>query len=304
MSFAISKPTITFASAGLVAILTAVYFVSIAYAQTDTVTVDVTIQSVSEITVTPTSLSFSVQPGEAAATENLVDIKNTGSNNVSQIYVYVDTNTTENVRPYSSPLSTSYSAGGVIVLRNSTAATPYFAGRLEWNTTAAISNQQYGNVTSPVAWGFYKNASREYNFLIGNGTPTAGGGSAIECNGTGTQFAISDFNDVGSAVTRSPSTTSITRDAGVSTWSFFQIDRSTSPLNGACVAVFHDCSKVYIYKYDRRAPYNACTNSAFLRQENLVPGATETMNVTAWVPQGIPNNPGALNTSIMTVTGT
>ena len=66
-------------------------------------------------------------------------------------------------------------------------------------------------------------------------------------------------------------------------------------LNDTCVALSWNCSKIYLYKYDKRAsPYNmaSCSNAAWMRYDNLIPGAVETMSVRAYAPCGIPD--GAL----------
>jgi hypothetical protein len=71
----------------------------------------------------------------------------------------------------------------VIVFRNETYSSYYFAGRIEWNETEDISYMIKTGVTTPKAWGFFRNTSFEYNWLLGNGT----GGL---CNNSGAQFAI------------------------------------------------------------------------------------------------------------------
>lgn len=274
-----------------------------AVAQTfDNVTVDVTIQAISEITVTPTYINFSVVPGTASTPPNLIDIKNTGSLNVSLIHVYTDTLVDESTRPYGSPNTTNYAAGGVIVISNETNTSRYFAGRIEWNQTEDISNMVDTAVTSPVAWGFIRNASNEYNFLLGNGTPSIGSNNAY-CNGTGSQLAIDDDIDNGTVITRTPLTTLLQRDGGDLEWSYFSVNRVTSPIPHSCVAVYWNCQKVYIYKYDRRSGFNTCVNSRFLQSDNLIPGDTHTMNLSVYVPFGIPSLPGQMNTSTVTISG-
>ncbi|MEM5879272.1 MAG: hypothetical protein QXU74_02140, partial [Candidatus Aenigmatarchaeota archaeon] len=135
----------------------------------DTASIYVGVQSVTEITVSPSILSWTAQPAHAGGTK-LLDIINTGSLNVTNIHAYVDTLTDETERPYGSANATKYAAGGVIVFKNETYNKFFFAGRIEWNWTEAISNLQTGGVNSPKAWGFFKNTSFEYVWLLGNGT--------------------------------------------------------------------------------------------------------------------------------------
>jgi len=257
----------------------------------DTATVEVNVAEVAQITVMPDLLTWSaVLPGYAGEPK-LLDIKNTGSKNVTNIYAYVDTLEDEATRPYGFDDPLRYAAGGVIVFKNETYDKFFFAGRLEWNWTEDISNMQKTGVTSPVAWGFFKNTTYEYNWLVGNGT----GGF---CNNTGAEFAISDYPDNGTVETRTPSDASITFQQGVD-WGYFSINRATSPLYGSCVAAYYDCSKIYIYKYDKRSGFASCGNSEYIQAPNLVPGETHTLTLNVYIPLGIPA--GNLNTAIFTV---
>lgn len=268
---------------------------------TRTVTIEVSITGVSQITVNPTYLTFyGITPGTASQ-ESKIDITNTGSLNVSQIYVYPDTIDDEAVRPYGIANSTYYAAGGVLVLRNETNLTRYWAGRLEWNSTEDISNMVKTAVSSPRAWGFLRNASNEYNWLVGNGTPTVGG-NAILCNRTDAQFAIEDDVDNGTSASRTPTTTDITNDGASGNYAYFSIGGSRQALRNHCVAVYSDCSKIYIYKYDKRSGFSTCLNSAYLQEFNLMPGEVHTMNISVWMPLGIPATNGSLNQSTLTIT--
>jgi hypothetical protein len=264
---------------------------SAAFAASDTVTVDVSVASVAQISVIPDILSWSnINPGSAGAVQSL-NIKNTGSVNLTNIYAYVDTLEDEATRPYGFDDPLKYAAGGVIVFKNETYDKFFFAGRLEWNWTEDVGNDDLSAITSPVAWGFFKNTSYEYYWALGNGT----GGY---CNNTGAEFAISDYPDNGTVTTRTPSDASITFQQGVD-WGYFSINRATSPLYGSCVAAYYDCSKIYIYKYDKRSGFGSCANSEYIQAPNLVPGETHTLTLNVYIPLGIPA--GNLNTAIFTV---
>jgi hypothetical protein len=264
---------------------------SAAFAANDTVTVDVSVASVAQISVIPDVLSWSnINPGSAGTVQSL-NIKNTGSVNLTNIYAYVDTLEDEATRPYGFDDPLKYAAGGVIVFKNETYDKFFFAGRLEWNWTEDVGNDDLSAITSPVAWGFFKNTSYEYYWALGNGT----GGY---CNNTGAEFAISDYPDNGTVTTRTPSDASITFQQGVD-WGYFSINRATSPLYGSCVAAYYDCSKIYIYKYDKRSGFGSCANSEYIQAPNLVPGETHTLTLNVYIPLGIPA--GNLNTAIFTV---
>jgi hypothetical protein len=128
---------------------------------------------------------------------------------------------------------------------------------------------------------------------LGNGTEN--------CTSTDAQFAIEYDTDLGTTDTREPLATSITRNGGDANWSYFSVSDASSPLYRYCVAAYYDCSKIYIYHYDKRTYPNfaTCANSGYIQQANLTPGYTIILNVDAWVPNGYPA--GYLNTSIMTV---
>jgi len=289
-----------FASSGVFAIFVfgAVLYLSTAEAQTTrTITVEVSISGVSQITVVPTYLTFyGLTPGSFSA-ESKIDIINTGSNNVSQIFAYPDTLDDEAVRPYGIANSTYYAAGGVLVIRNETNLNRFWAGRIEWNSTEDISNMVKTAVTAPAAWGFFRNTSFEYNWLVGNDTAPAGA-----CNTTGVRFAIEDDVDNGTTASRTPTTTNIVQDGLDSNYVYFSIGATRTALPNHCVAVSADCSKIYVYKYDRRSGFSTCLNSNYLQQFSLQPGQVHTMNISAWIPLGIPATNGSLNRSTFTIT--
>ena len=258
----------------------------------DTATVNVNVTAVSEITVLPTTLNWTnLQPGSSGTTQ-LLDITNTGSTNVSNIYAYVDTLTVETSRPYGIDNASAYAAGGVIVFKNETYNKFFFAGRIEWNWTEDISNLDTSAVTSPVAWGFFKNTSYEYVWLVGNGTDGF-------CNNSNAQFAIEDDVDQGTTETRSPTTTNINFDGGDTDYGYFSINRASSPLYESCVAVSADCTKIYIYRYDKRSGFTNCANSVYIQSSNLVPQQVHTLTLNAYIPKGIPS--GDLATATFTV---
>ncbi|MCX6819419.1 MAG: hypothetical protein NT129_05495 [Candidatus Aenigmarchaeota archaeon] len=265
-----------------------------------TTTVDVSIQSTAEITVYPTTLSWTnVNPGSAGGTK-FVDVINTGSLNVSLLYAYVDTLTDETFRPYGIDNSTNYAAGGVITMINKTGPDKYyFAGRIEWNWTEVVSNANFTNINGyhAVAWGFFRNTSSEYFWAVANGTNETENGNGL-CNNTGTVFGIEDDIDAGTMGTRTPVTTSITRNGGDANYSYFSVSRSTAPLSGYCVAVNATCDNIYIYKYDKRPGFSTCTNSRYLKAVSMTPSTVENITLDVFVPRGMPA--GSLTTATLT----
>jgi hypothetical protein len=265
----------------------------------DTVTMDVNVSATSKITLLPKYINWTLVGSGTAGVPRNITLKNTGSLNVTHIYAYVDTLTYESTRPYGSSNSSKYSAGGVLTIRNESDLQFYYLGRIEWNWTEDIPTHSWANVNSPVAWGYFRNTTDDYVWVIGNGT----GGL---CNNTFAQFAIEDDKDTGLIEARTPTTDNISRIGGDSNWSFFNVIRPNTPFNNSCVAVYSDCSKIYIYNFDKRDTdpntFSTCTNSDYIHEGNLTPGDTVIMQVNPWIPYGTPS--GNLTTTTLTLIAT
>jgi len=282
---------------GLFLVFLAFFAVStLVFAAEDYVTIDVNITETSSIIVVPDTLNWtSTNTGQEGGVKYLT-IKNAGSLNVTDINAYVDTLVTESIRPYGSGDPKSYSAGGVLTLRNETDTDFYFAGRIEWNWTQDIPNHDWSNVTSPVAWGYFRNTSYDYVWVLGNG-------SNGNCNDTDAQFAISDLIDLGTTPTRAPDDNNIGNpDNQDENYGYFSVSRATAPLYHYCVAAYWDCTKIFIYHFDQRTGFNLCVNSEYLQEDDLAPGYTIILEVNPFIPNGIPS--GFLNTTTLTVVAT
>ena len=247
------------------------------------ITVNVTVAPVAEITVIPNYLEWvNLNPGSAGMSQ-VVDVKNSGSVNVTSLYIYASTLYDETTRPYGTGDPSKYSAAGVIVVRDEGNIVPQFVGRIEWNWTDSISNADFSAVNSLKAWGFYKNTSFEYVWAVGAGNNGF-------CNITGAQFAIEDDPDMGTTATRTPTTHGVTFNGGDANFGYFSISgRAAFGGDNVCVAVAADCSKIYIYKYDKRSGFSTCSNSAYLTTKTLTPGDIYTIPyLNAFIPKGIP----------------
>jgi len=253
-------------------------------------TIDVNITVLSEITIMPTAINWTMispgQTGSAVSGVRLLDIHNTGSVNVTNIYSFVTTLQNETTRPYGASEARNYSAGGVLVFHNSSSPTFYWTGRVEWNWTGPITNIDLSAIdaNSRAAQGFFRNASTSFVWAAGNG-------SSGLCNNSEALFAIESDNDRGTIESRTPTTNSITRDGGDSEWGYFSIDRD--PLNSMCVAVNRTCNKIYIYKYDKRSTtgsdFGSCANSKYIYAGlNLTSDSIETITADVWIPRGTP----------------
>jgi hypothetical protein len=273
------------------------------FAADDTVNINVTIQTVSQITVVPSSLNWTqITPGTTGGVINLT-VQNIGSTNVTNMYAYINTNETETVRPYGSDQASNFSAGGFLVLRNATSTRMYWAQRKEWNWTTPIPNIDLSAIgaSSRAAAGFLRNTSVEFVWAVGNGTNSSQNGAGL-CNNTGALFAITDVADTGSTATRTPSTTTITRNAGDADYGYFSVNRAAAPISNMCVAVRYDCSYILVYKYDKRSNFGNCANADHILASDLSPGQTDYIYTDAWVPLGVPS--GQTNVATLTVTAT
>ena len=252
------------------------------------VTIDVNVTEAASITVVPDYLNWSqITTGNPGGYKNLT-VKNSGSLNVSQIYAYVDTITDETTRPIGSADPSDFAAGGTITIRNDTNTKYYFAGRLEWNWTENIPSHDWSNVNDPVAWGYFRNTSSDYVWVLGNGTAAVGDADGIYCNDSG-QFSIETQVDLGTTPTRTPDNTILLTPSSnePETWGYGNM--TSGPLNGHCVAAFYDCTKIYIFKYDERSNFTDCANTDYLHVANLTPGNTFMVRVDAWIPNGVPS---------------
>ena len=255
-------------------------------ANPESMTIDVNVSETASLSIIPPYINWTqVATGSVAGYRNLT-IKNSGSLNVSQIYAYIDTIDDESTRPYGTGDPSNYAAGAVITLRNESNTQYFFAGRLEWNWTEDIPSHDWSAVDDydAVAWGFFRNTTKDYVWVLGNGSASPG---TRWCNESTSQFSIETEEDQGRIDTRTPdNTVSLTTSSDVN-WAYGAM--TSGPLDGYCVAAYYDCSKVYIYKYDRRSNFSGCANALYIQQLNLTSGDTHVTRVDAWVPNGIPS---------------
>jgi hypothetical protein len=258
--------------------------------------VSVQVAEVTQISVLPTVISWeSINPGAIGGIK-YIQVRNSGSKNITDIYAYADTLTSEPSNPYPAGSPSAFSSGSVLMLRkNETNALYYYADRLEWNISKP-AGAGGTNCQDAIAWGYYRNVSNEYVWCLKNGTEITETGG---CNSTNTKFYIEEDPDNGTADTRQPTLSGGTVTEK-SDWGLFSF--ASGPLNGYCVAAARDCTKILIYEHDKRSPFGDCGASSYIRSAALTPGDEFTLNLDAWVPKGIPH--GWLASSWLTLEGT
>jgi uncharacterized protein (UPF0333 family) len=263
----------------------------------DTITVNVTISAYAQITVLPTSITWTQNPNTDGTTYN-VTIKNTGSVNLSQIYVSSNTTGDETTNPIPAGVASEYSASGFIFIKNSTATAPYHVGRQEWNLSDVLSGETLNLAGATEKWGhgWYKNVSSgNYLWKVENGTDGY-------CNDTNTVFKIKTLQENSTTQQRDLSSGLATESFGTAGVNWATFTFTDGPLSGYCLATYKDCDRIFIYKYDQSSAYPTCSAVQYLRAGVLVPGVEASAWVFASVPQGIPAGETAL--SILTFVAT
>ncbi|MCK5235231.1 MAG: hypothetical protein KAJ88_05280, partial [Candidatus Aenigmarchaeota archaeon] len=85
----------------------------VTFADADTnLTVNITINSVGAIVVLPNAFTWSLDPGADSSTANVI-IQNTGSANLTNIYLDTSTDADESTNPLPTGVASAYSAAGL-----------------------------------------------------------------------------------------------------------------------------------------------------------------------------------------------
>ncbi|MBI4176024.1 MAG: hypothetical protein HY518_02385 [Candidatus Aenigmarchaeota archaeon] len=293
-----SYPKTTKAIIGVIAgIIIAGQLLSITAAQSDFVSVNVSISSVTEITVSPEAINFSaLSPGSNSATQT-VTIKNTGSANITTVYVNATTIDNETVNPLGTGRPDLYASTGFIMIQNTTNSSWVHVGRKEWNLTAVLAGETVNQGAGIVNFshGFYRNSSgNNYLWKVENGT----GGF---CNSTATTFIIkTNPENATGGLQRdlSTGTVSATATAANAFWTAFA---GAGPLQNQCIVTDFNCKFIYIYKYDPTT-YPSCTAASNLHNSQIVPGEEAGVTIMASIPDGVPAGKTLIGNIVFTAT--
>ncbi len=261
-------------------------------ATTNQTNITVEVKGVCQITVAPTNHTwFNVDPGSEGGLKTL-NIRNSGSQNLTNIYAYVDTIDVEQTNPIPTGDPSKYASGGVLVL-NTTAGNFYYVGRLEWNISKP-AGAGGSNCANAATWGWYRNAT------VGNYLWCMVNASDGTCNSTSAAIYIESEADTGDPSTREPAVGG-TPTGAFENWAVYAF--TGGPLNGHCVALYTDCTKLYIYEYDKRGDPNfgLCGGTSYIRTEYLTPSSEFSVDLDVWVPKGIPA--GWLASNWLTIEG-
>ena len=270
--------------------------IAFAATATKTVTIYVNVSVSAEITVTPTVCSWvQVPPGGAEQLPCTLTIKNTGSVNLSSVYASVNSFSLEASNPLGTGDVSKYSSGSFLTLRNSTGDSGYrLVNRMDWNDTTKPTGMT--STAGAVSWGFFRNHTRTYLWELIPGTDNT-------CrNQTNAAFNIKTVADTGSNRDMSSDTATETFGANTTEWATWTF--SDGPLQNYCAAVYYDCRKLMIYQWDLNTTLPTCTASQKVYETTDVnrfnPDEEFSVNVTVWVPKGVPS--GDTTNSTLTIT--
>jgi len=270
----------------------------------DNMTLDINISQISSMEVLPGENAwFNTDPGGNGTIMNLT-IKNSGSTNMSGIYMSVNTYWIETDNPLGKGNVSKYAASGFIVIRNETETLEYFPlGRLEWNLTEIMDTEVLNLGAGVTKWahGWYRLSNgNEYLWKLENGTQTGGNNLGSWCNTTDTNLVIKLNPENGTSYNRNLAVAVATgsTDYANENWTFFYF--SSGPLKGRCAAAYYDCTRIYLYKYDMADGFKECNSAAYLTAKELAPGSRMTkIKIKPSIPRGIPA--GDTKTSVLTI---
>ncbi|MCS7135342.1 MAG: hypothetical protein NZ893_02800 [Candidatus Aenigmarchaeota archaeon] len=178
------------------------------------------------------------------------------------------------------------------MLKNKTENTFRFVNRLEWNETE-MPTYMIPNPSDAVSWGYFRNFTSIYLWNF-NDSATAG-----EClNGSQMQFRIKTVPESIAFPNRdmTVNTVAATFEGNTTEWSAWTF--STGPLYGYCVYIHKNCQKIMVAQWDYNSSLPNCNNRKYLSQETFKPNDIHTINVTIFVPRGVPA--GNTTSSVMT----
>jgi hypothetical protein len=283
---------------------------------TDTATVTVTLAMRTIVDISPSIMTWTVDPGavcgrdisgstcnETTGNFRAVQIENIGSRNITRIWF----NTT---MPTQSPFATgdtsqTDSGNYVVMTQNESVATPfYFVKRVEYNSTRDIwyLTDPDGNMppnVSKFTYGRFHNGSEEYFWFIDKpSTGLCNESSYIRIGNTAhTQSATGsvDFSDASQydEITLTPGTTYATGDI------------NTGPLDGYSVAVSNTTAagcRVMFSHWFKDYPFDTLSEAVYSFDSTtnpLVPGDSIAKLIGVIVPYGI--HEGASGQGTLTV---
>lgn len=318
-----STATAVLAAVGITAaalLATTASFFTVAGAQTTSNDTNVTLSVAEEtsVTVTPDLFDFaSMTLGETNFSDIQplrLQIENTGTTNLTNIYANPDTISSEQDNPLGTGQPAEYAAGRFLWISNTSdnAFGFYHAGHLTWNNTEDNGGEPSGITNDPantVGHGFYRNATGDYLWAIQNDT------SNIGCDETGASLTIKTAKDDGSNRDMSANTVTYNVQTQNANWGLAGTGSnptepvSSGPLQGHYVALHSSCEKAYAFRWDDPSaiPDPDGTGSTPVNElvgpsssDHITPGEVWVARIGAAVHAGVPD--GSTNRTLLTIT--
>jgi len=276
------------------AVLSISLFSSTSLAGTGTVSINVNVSEVSQISVLPSYLEWiQVVPGNNK-TDQTITVTNVGSTVLTN-GVYGEVNSfAEITNPWTGGTPR---AGSFLVIKNSTSSLYYFVNRLEWNDTSiagSVENKDANGVT----WGFFRNKTQKWLWEVdkdNNGeclNSTAGVGNTAMI-----RIKTTAFDGTYNLATNMANGSSV--GANTTEYSFWTF--ASGPLYDYCVALRKTCDAFMIYKWDKNSSWTACGSTLYLNNTLQLTGSL-TLTANVFVPSGTQS--GNATASILTITAT
>ena len=250
----------------------------------------------------PGSIATTYQDPNAAKPLSQIQIENLGSTDITHIWLNV---TQPSTNPFGSGSVNNYDPGNWLVLKRTSDSNYWFIDREEFNSTT-----QYIYLNTPqytVSFGKVRDANHEYFWAINGSTSTP-----QWCNGTDTATLVvgqTAHNETQTGtidlVGGDINTASITSIPGNSNWGLvngIKVGGQTY-----CAAVYYDCSKLRLYRWNADAPgASGCTAFGTGQSDltinganTLYPGDSMIADVQLHIPYGVPD--GTVPTGYMYV---
>lgn len=265
-------------------------------AAVNTTIIEVNISEQAQISVLPTSISWTqIAPGANGSVQTII-VKNIGSTTFSNgIYVSVDSfaNTTTNPTTGASPKN--YMAGSFLVIRNSTHSDGngeyWFVNQISWNES---TYPEPSNPTSgAVSWGYYHNKTSSWLWELNKSND----GTCSNVSDAGlkiipTESSETNGKDISGATAANPV-------SNTTEWGLWNV--SSGPLADYCIASSSDCTRLMLYKFDLNSSLpNACPDEDYIAGGSLAPNVEKNFYVKPHVPRGVPS--GTVTNSTVTFT--
>ena len=255
-------------------------------------TINLTIGSVSQLTLNDTAVDLgTVNPGANSTIFGML-LTNTGSSDITNIFPSVDS-LIAGTNPRGTGTSANWAATNFLALANGTSGNDYlYVGKILWNATEVNWGDWSYTAGADAIGDYWEGGSSTadlYYWQITNGTNG-------QCNQSDARLNITaakgGFNPSAGA-----STIPGSEDAD---WATCTI--GSGPWINYCIYAYYDCTKLYLTAWDYNSTFpTGCTTKKYLRSSTLSPGNSVTFRIKGIVQPSVPD--GATTQSVLRLYG-